>query len=60
MPVEDISSSLEDLGFNVTNVRQMTAAIHIAPNGQAYFGNPTSILCYLNKKHKISWDIQAE
>jgi hypothetical protein len=32
MPVEDISNSLEDLGFNV-NVKQMTAT-QIAPNGQ--------------------------
>jgi hypothetical protein len=33
--VEDIFSSLEDLGFNVTNVRQMTA-IWRAPNGQTH------------------------
>jgi hypothetical protein len=34
-PAEDISNSLEDLGFNVVNVRQMTANRR-APNGQTH------------------------
>jgi hypothetical protein len=35
MPGEDISNSLEDLGFNVINVRQMTAT-QTAPNEQTH------------------------
>jgi hypothetical protein len=35
MPEEVISNSLEDLSFNVFNVRQMTA-IQTAPNGQTH------------------------
>jgi hypothetical protein len=34
-PVDDISSSLEDLGFNVINVRQTTAT-QTAPVGKAH------------------------
>jgi hypothetical protein len=34
-PAEDISNSLEDLGFNVINVRQLTTNRR-APNGQTY------------------------
>jgi hypothetical protein len=34
-PAEDISNSLEDLGFNVINVRQ-TMANRRTPHGQAY------------------------
>jgi hypothetical protein len=34
-PVEDISNSLEDLGFNVINVRQMTATRRV-PNEQTH------------------------
>jgi hypothetical protein len=34
-PAEDISNSLEDLGFNFINVRQMTANRR-APHRQAY------------------------
>jgi hypothetical protein len=33
MPAEDISNSLENLGFNVINLRQMMAT-RTAPNGQ--------------------------
>jgi hypothetical protein len=33
--MEDISSSLEDLGFNIINVRQ-TMAIQRATNGQTH------------------------
>jgi hypothetical protein len=32
-PAEDISNSLDNLGFNVINARQMTAT-RTAPNGQ--------------------------
>jgi hypothetical protein len=35
IPPENISNSLEDLGFNVINVRQMTA-IRRAPKGQTH------------------------
>jgi hypothetical protein len=49
-PVEDISSSLDDLGFNVTNMRQMSHSKSTQqPNPH---GNSPSILCYLNKKQK--------
>jgi hypothetical protein len=34
-PVENISNSLEDLGFNVINMRQMTAT-RTAPNGKTH------------------------
>jgi hypothetical protein len=34
-PAEDISNSLEDLGFNVINVRQMTTTRR-APNGKTH------------------------
>jgi hypothetical protein len=58
MPVEDISSGLEDLGFNIINVRQMMPT-RTAPNVQTS-GTPPSVSCYLIKKSKISRDIQAE
>jgi hypothetical protein len=35
MPTENISNSLENLGFNVINGRQM-AATRTAPNGQTH------------------------
>jgi hypothetical protein len=35
MPAEGISSSLEDFGFNIINMRQMTATQR-APNGQTH------------------------
>jgi hypothetical protein len=57
-PSEDISNSLEDLRFNVINVRQMTAN-RKAPNRQTQW-NPSLYSLLLNKKHKISRDIQAE
>jgi hypothetical protein len=49
MLAEEISNSLEDLGFNV---RQITAT-RTALNGQTHV-EPPSIPCYLNEKHKIS------
>jgi hypothetical protein len=58
-PVEDISNSLENLGFNVINVRQMTAT-QIAPKWTNTHVTPPSIPCYLKKKHKISRGIHAE
>jgi hypothetical protein len=45
--VEDISNNLEDLGFNIIDVRQMTA------NRRAPQGAPPSIPGYLNKKLKL-------
>jgi hypothetical protein len=47
MPAEDISNSLDDLGFNAINVRQMTAT-RTASNGQPHV---ETIPCYINKKH---------
>jgi hypothetical protein len=35
MSAEDISNSLEDLGFNVTNMRQLTTK-RTAPNGKTH------------------------
>jgi hypothetical protein len=48
MTVEDISNGLEDLGFNIINVRQ-TRDTQTAPKESMW--NPPSIPCYLNKKH---------
>jgi hypothetical protein len=55
---KDISSGLEGLGFNMINVRQMTATRN-APRGNPRGSSPP-IPCYLNNKCKISRDIQAE
>jgi hypothetical protein len=51
--VEDISNVLEDLGFNIINMRQM-AANQRAPHGQAYV---ETLSLFLVKSQR---DIQAE
>jgi hypothetical protein len=51
-PVEDISNSLEDLGFNVI-VMQMLANQR-APHGQTYVGTLPLFFVTLTKKHEIS------
>jgi hypothetical protein len=50
-PVEDISNSLEDLGFNVTNVRQMTATRRV-PNEQTHVETLTLFLVTLTRNIK--------
>jgi hypothetical protein len=57
-PSEDISNILEDLGFNVINVRQMTATRR-ALNGQTHVEILPLFLVTLTR-NKISRDIQAE
>jgi hypothetical protein len=57
-PAEDISNSLEDLGFKVINARQMTATRR-TPNGQNHVELLPLFLVTL-KKHKISRYIQVE
>jgi Leucine-rich repeat (LRR) protein len=57
-PADIISSSLEDLGFNVINVRQLTTIEDHQMEKPS--GKPPSIPCYLKKERKISRDIQAE
>jgi hypothetical protein len=54
---EDISRSLKDFGFNVINMRQMTAT-GTAPNGQTHVERHTLFLITLTDK--ISREIQAE
>jgi hypothetical protein len=54
----DISNSLEDLGFNVINVRQTTAP-RTAPNGQTHVEYLRVSLVTLTRNIK-SRDIQAE
>jgi hypothetical protein len=56
MPVEDISSSLEDLGFNVIDMRQITA-IRTVPNGQTHVEPLPLFPVTLTRKIR---DIQAE
>jgi hypothetical protein len=51
MPVEDISNNLEDLDFNVVNVRQMTATLR-APNGQTHVEPLPLFLVTLTKNIK--------
>jgi hypothetical protein len=58
-PEEDISNSLEGLGFNVTNVRQM-AATRTAPNGQIHVETLSLFIVTLKSRNKISRDIQAK
>jgi hypothetical protein len=48
MLVEDIPNSLEDSGFNITSVRQMTANRR-APHGQAYMKTLPLFLVTLTK-----------
>jgi hypothetical protein len=57
-PAEDISISLEDLDFNVINVKYMTVT-RTARNEQTHV-ELLSLPCYLYKKYKISRYIQAE
>jgi hypothetical protein len=56
MPAEDISSSLEDLDFNVFNVRQMTAT-QTGPNGQIHMEPLPLLLITLTRNTR---DNQAE
>jgi hypothetical protein len=58
-PAEGTSSSLNNLGFNVINERQMKENMKSTQRTNPR-GNPPSIPCYLNKKCNISRDIQAE
>jgi hypothetical protein len=51
MPVEDISNSLEDLGFTIINTRQMTAT-QTAPNGQNHMETPSLFLVTLTRNIK--------
>jgi hypothetical protein len=53
-PVEDIFNRLQDLGFNVISVRQMTATRR-APNGQTHVETLLLFLVALSQR-----DIQAE
>jgi hypothetical protein len=57
-PAEDISNSLEGLGFSVINVRQM-AATRTAPNGQTHV-EPLFLFPVILTRNKISRSIQAE
>jgi hypothetical protein len=57
-PAEHISNGLEDLGFNVINVRQMTAT-RLASNGQTHVKTLPLFLVTLTR-NKITRDIQAE
>jgi hypothetical protein len=50
-PAEDISDSLEDLGFNVINVRQMTAT-QTASNGQTHVEQHPLFLVALTRNIK--------
>jgi anion-transporting ArsA/GET3 family ATPase len=58
-PAEDILNSLENLDFNIINVRQLMTNRRTS-NGQIYMETLPFILRYLNKKRKISRDFQAE
>jgi hypothetical protein len=58
MPAEDISDSLEDLGFNVINMMQLTTNRR-APNGQTHVEPLLLFLVTLTRNVK-SQDIQAE
>jgi hypothetical protein len=51
MPVEDISDSLEDSGFNVINVRQLTTN-RKARNGQTYMETLPLFLVILTRNVK--------
>jgi hypothetical protein len=53
MPVEDISNSLEDLGLNANNVRQMMAT-QTAPNGQTHVEPLPLFLVTLTRNIKLS------
>jgi hypothetical protein len=55
-PAEDISDSLEDLDFNIINVRQIMVA-QTAPNRQTHMEPLPLFLFALPKKYKISKDI---
>jgi hypothetical protein len=57
-PAERISNGLENLGFNVINVRLLTTN-RSAPNKQTHVETP-SVPSYLNKKRKMPRDIQAK
>jgi hypothetical protein len=57
--VEDISNSVEDLGFNVINVRQMTA-IRKKTNGQTHMETTPLFLVTLLKNIKSQRGIQAK
>jgi hypothetical protein len=59
MPAEGISNRLENLGFNIINVRQMTATQR-APNGQTDMETLLLFLVTLTRNIKISREIQAE
>jgi hypothetical protein len=59
-PAVDISNSLENLGYNVFNVRQLTTNQKRAQNGQSYVETLPLFPCHLNGKRKITRDIQAE
>jgi hypothetical protein len=56
---DDISSSLEDLGFNVINVRRLTTN-RGPPNGQTHMETLPLILVTLIRNAKSQRDIQAE
>jgi hypothetical protein len=56
---KDISNNLEDLGFNVINVRQ-TMATRTAPNGQTHVEPLPLTLVTLTRNIKSRRDIQAE
>jgi hypothetical protein len=58
-PAEDISNSLEDLGFNVINMRQLTNNQR-APNGQTHVETLPLFLVTLIRNAKSQRDIQAE
>jgi hypothetical protein len=51
IPAEDISKSLEDLGCNIINVRQMMAT-QTAPNGQTHMEPLPLFLATLTKNIK--------
>jgi hypothetical protein len=57
-PAEDVSNSLEDLGFNAINVRQMMAT-RTAPKGQTH-AEPLPLFLLTLTRNKKSQDIQAE
>jgi hypothetical protein len=50
-PAEDISNSLENLGFNIINVRQLMTNRR-APNGQTYMETLPLLLVTLTRKVK--------
>jgi hypothetical protein len=52
MPAKDISNNLEDLGFNIIKVRQMTAT-QSAPNGQIHVELITLFLVTLTRNIKF-------